>query len=105
VDFATAGLRFDAALGAVAGQDWLNLGGALAYRQARGDTASWASAAWDGGGDFAVTGAAIGQRATLLNLHLGARLSRNTQLELGYNGAFALRDHEHALNARVLVKF
>jgi subtilase-type serine protease len=105
VDFATAGLRFDAALGAVAGQDWLNLGGALAYRQARGDTASWASAAWDGGGDFAVTGAAIGQRATLLNLHLGARLSRNTQLELGYNGAFAPRDHEHALNARVLVKF
>ncbi|HVK52105.1 MAG TPA: autotransporter domain-containing protein [Pseudoxanthomonas sp.] len=105
VDFATAGVRFAANLAPTGGQDWLQLGGALAYRHASGDLAAASHATWQGGGSFTSWGAPLDKQATLLNLNLGARLSRNTLLELGYDGQYGSTTHDHALNARFSLKF
>lgn len=105
VDFATAGVRFATDLALVSQQHWLEVGGALAYRQASGDLDAATTAAWQGGTPFSSLGAPLDKRATLLNLNLGARLSRNTLLELSYDGEFAKEAHDHAINARFSLNF
>lgn len=105
VDYGTAGLNLATSLASAGGQDWLTFGGTLAYRHASGEVMPVTRAHWQGGQDFAVRGAGIGPHATLLDLHLGARLSRNSLLELGYNGAYGRDGRGHALNARFSVSF
>ncbi|GGD58378.1 autotransporter domain-containing protein [Pseudoxanthomonas indica] len=105
VDFATAGLRMAADLATGGGQDWLQLGGGVAYRHAQGDLRSIATASWQGGADFSSWSAPLAEKATLLNLTLGARLSPHTLLQLGYDGQFAADAHDHAVNARFSLQF
>ncbi|GGD37708.1 S8 family serine peptidase [Pseudoxanthomonas indica] len=105
VDYSTVGLDLATSLAAAGGEDWLSFGGTLAYRHATGDLTPLTSARWQGGELFAVRGTSIGPHATLFDLHLGARLSRNSLLEFGYNGAHGWNGWDHALNARFSVAF
>lgn len=105
VDFATVGVRLEANLAATGQPSWLSLGGALAYRHASGDINPRVRSAWSLGSPLDSWGAPIAARATLLNLKVGARLGHQTLLELSYDGQFASRARDHAVNARLSWKF
>jgi len=105
VDFGTAGLRLAKRLGQSGGQDWLQLKGSLAYRMASGDWQSTATAGWLDSDAFTSWGAPISKRATLLSLEAVARLSPAAMLELGYGGQFGSEGQDHAVNARLSLKF
>ncbi len=106
VNLSTAGVRFNANLAATGqAQSWLSLRGSLAYRRASGDLAMTATEALEGGSAFTVAGAPLSRNATLAEAGIGARLSPNSLLELGYTGALADDGHDTGLSARFSVQF
>ncbi|HEY5805258.1 MAG TPA: autotransporter domain-containing protein [Lysobacter sp.] len=106
VDLSTLGVRFNFNLKAAQQQDsWLSLRGGLGRRHASGDLAPAASVAWTGGGAFDVHGAPLAENATLAELGLGARVSRNGLLEFNYSEQFAEEARDYGLNARYSLRF
>ncbi|WP_242107251.1 autotransporter domain-containing protein [Luteimonas aquatica] len=106
VDLGTAGLRFNVNLrGTGQEQSWLSLRGGLGYRRANGDRTPRAEVAFADGAVFGVEGAPIARKATIAELGVGARLSRNSLLEVGYSGQFGDDGHDHGANARFSVQF
>ena len=105
VNLYTGGVRFNANLSPSANQTWLSLRGGIGYRHATGDLLSSANVAWSNANSFTVWGAPIAENATVVDLGLGARLSTNSLLELGYTGQSSKDAYDQGLNARFSVQF
>jgi subtilase-type serine protease len=106
VDLSTVGLRLDADLkGAHQEQSWLSLRGGIGWRHASGDLVPQARLAWTAGDAFVVSGAPLADDATLLEAGIGARLSTNSLLELGYSGQLADEANDHGFSARFSLRF
>lgn len=84
---------------------WFQLRAGAAYRHAAGNLSSPTRAAWAGGSTFTVEGATLADNAWTADVGVGAWLSRNTLLELGYSGQYSTEAHEHGANARISVQF
>jgi len=101
----TAGLRVGALLGLNQQQTWLNINGGLAYRRTQGDLAAMSQLHWNAGDAFDVSGVPLAASTTLVDLGVGARLSRRTLLELGYRGQFHRHGHADSLSLRYSLQF
>ena len=106
VNLSTLGLRFNVNLKSAGQEDsWLSLRGGVGRRHASGDLTPVASLAWSGGGAFDVHGSPLAENATLVEVGLGARVSRNGLLELSYSGQLADEARDHGINARYSISF
>lgn len=106
VNLSTLGLRFNVNLkGSRQDASWLSLRGGLGRRHASGDLTPDLAVAWRGGNAFNVSGAPLGEDATLVEAGVAARLSPNGLLELSYSGQFADEAHDHGINARYSLRF
>ena len=79
--------------------------GGIGWRHASGDLTPRARLAIDSGDGFVVSGAPLADDATLLEAGIGARLSPNSLLELGYSGQLADEADDYGLSARFSLRF
>ncbi|AXK73123.1 autotransporter domain-containing protein [Lysobacter sp. TY2-98] len=106
VNLASAGVRF-AVMPTGSGQTpgWFQLRGGVGYRHASGDLDSPTTAMWNGGGAFVVHGATLVDNAWTAEAGIGAWLSPQTLVELGYSGQYGDEASDHRLDAKVSVQF
>lgn len=106
-DLSTVGLRLATHLaGSEQSDAWLSLRANLGYRHASGDQVRHARLGLvDGGEAFDVASPAIRDEALLLQIGAAARLSANSQLDLGLSHVDADVANDTGINARFTVNF
>jgi outer membrane autotransporter protein len=85
--FSTLGLRGKTTF-TVNGTDMI-VKGTVGWRYAVGDVRPTVTQSFTGGSAFEISGAPIARNQAVLDLGVGARISRNTTVGLSYNGQFA----------------
>ncbi|WP_370678375.1 autotransporter domain-containing protein [Comamonas sp. GB3 AK4-5] len=74
----------------------------LGWRRGLGNMDTTRAMAFSGvGSEFTIAGVPLARNSALLGLQAQAQLSRNAQLELGYNGEFGGRSSAHAIQAKL----
>ncbi|QXC52412.1 autotransporter domain-containing protein (plasmid) [Agrobacterium salinitolerans] len=101
--FTTLGLH--AATGVMLGSMKATARGTLGWRHAFGDRTPLSTHSFAGSDSFTVAGAPIAEDAVIIQAALDLGLTERTMLGLSYNGQIADPAEEHALRARLSVRF